>query len=247
MARYGLREKRRPDLIPDFVLALPPGDGSQLAVFDADGTLWTNDVADDFTCWMIDRGHISGDRWDAYMRIYRDDPPTGCEYLLTLYAGLTPVGLQEHVQTYWEHHANRAWIWEVVESLYWVADRGHPIWVVSGTPTDFLLPLQQILPVAEVVGMDFALDGRGRFTGEPHGIPCAGTGKAKKLRSLLAERTVSLCVGNGSLDGPMMELGDQAWTVYPNPDFAAYSRERGWPILPRPSDFVEEEKFVLED
>jgi hypothetical protein len=35
--------------------------------------------------------------------------------------------------------------------------------------------------------------------------------------------------------------------VYPNPEFEAYSRAQGWPVLPRPADFVEEEKFVLAD
>jgi phosphoserine phosphatase len=51
-------------------------------------------------------------------------------------------------------------------------------------------------------------------------------------------------VGNGSLDGPMMALATQAWSIYPNPEFAAHSRSQGWPILARPADFQEEEKFL---
>jgi HAD superfamily phosphoserine phosphatase-like hydrolase len=247
MDRYGLSPDRRLELVPDFVRALPPADGRPLAVFDADGTLWTDDVADDFTTWMIDEGHVSGERWPEYMRIYRDDPPTGCEFLLGFYTGMTPATLAKHVQTWWDHHAHRRWIPEVVESLHWVATRGYAVWIVSGTPTDFLLPLLQMLPVADVIAMDFALDSQGRISGEVAGISCAGEGKAEKLRSLLHGRDVALCVGNGSLDGPMMELATQAWAVYPNPDFAAHSRAQGWPILPRPADFVEEEKFLLDD
>jgi hypothetical protein len=58
---------------------------------------------------------------------------------------------------------------------------------------------------------------------------------------------VRFAAGNGSLDGAMMALADVAWSVYPNPEFEVYSREQGWHLLRRPADFVEEEKFLLED
>jgi phosphoserine phosphatase len=181
------------------------------------------------------------------MRIYRDDPPAGCRYLLTLYTGITPTHLAERLDDWWLHHADRRWIWEVVEALYLLAERGYPIWVVSGTPTDFLLPLKKMLPVAEVVGMDFELNDAGRITGRYAGISCAGEGKAEKLLSLVGDRPIRFCAGNGSLDGPMMRLADVVWSVYPNSSFTKYSRDQGWSILPRPPDFVEEEKFLLEN
>jgi phosphoserine phosphatase len=246
MVRFGLRTDRRVDLVPDFVQQLPLCT-EELAVFDADGTLWVDDVADDFTTWMIDEGHIPGEKWGTYMRIYRDDPPTGCRYLLTFYAGMSLPRLHRQIDEYWQSQAERKWVWEVIESLYTIADRGYPIWIVSGTPTDFLLPLKQALPIQEVVGMDFELDGQGRITGRHAGISCAGQGKADKLLHLAAGRKIRFCCGNGSLDGPMMALAEVAWSVYPNPEFAEYCRKQGWPILPRPPDFVEEEKFVLRD
>ena len=110
-----------------------------------------------------------------------------------------------------------------------------------------LLPLKRMLPVEMVVGMDFAVDGDLRITGEVEGISCAGAGKAEKLRALVKDRPVRFAAGNGSLDGPMMALADVALSVYPNPAFEVHSREQGWHILPRPDDFVEEEKFLLED
>ncbi len=244
MDRYGLTPNSRPDLAPAHIKELPTAQGETLAVFDADGTLWTDDVADDFTCWMIDQGHVDGERWKEYMRVYAADPPTGCEFLLRFYTGMTPAVLAQHVQSWWDHHAHRRWIPEVVEALHWVTERGYAAWIVSGTPTNFLLPLQKMLPVAQVVAMDFALDSAGCITGQVAGIPCAGDGKARKIQTLADGRKVALAVGNGSLDGPMMDLAAQAWSVYPNPDFAAYSQARGWPILPRPADFVEEEKFL---
>jgi phosphoserine phosphatase len=191
---------------------------------------------------MIDRGEVPGERWPGYMRIYRDDPPAGCRYLLTLYAGMRMDLVRERVEHWWLHHAERRWIDEVVEALHHVVDRGYALWIVSGTPTDFLMPLEKMFEVERIVGMDFEVDD-GVITGRHAGISCAGTGKAEKLRVLAGARPLALCCGNGSLDGPMMEIAHRAWCVYPDAAFEAFARERGWPVLPRPADFVEEEKF----
>ncbi len=243
--QYGLRTERRPELTPPVVSAIPACEDDSLVIYDADGTLWVNDVADDFTLWMMDQQEISRDNWRTYQRIYADDHPTGCRYLLTFYKGMSQGQLHAKIDEYWRTRANRAWIWEVVESLLDLAAKAYPVWVVSGTPTDFLLPLKQMLPVEQVVGMDFELDADARITGNHAGISCAGAGKAEKLIQLIGERNIRFACGNGSLDGPMMKLADSAWSVYPNPEFAQYSRAQGWPILSRPADFVEEEKFTL--
>ncbi|MBW2263569.1 MAG: haloacid dehalogenase-like hydrolase [Deltaproteobacteria bacterium] len=240
---YGLRAVRDPDLVPDFVRALPACTDGSIAAFDADGTLWTDDVADDFTTWMIGRGEVPGDGWAEYMRIYRDDPPAGCRHLLTLYEGKDIGVVRERVEHWWLHHAKRRWILEVVEALHHVARKGYGLWIVSGTPTDFLLPLERMFGVERIVGMDFELED-GIVTGRHAGISCAGQGKAEKLLQLAGGRRVALCCGNGSLDGPMMEIAGQAWSVYPDPAFEAFSHARGWPVLRRPSGFVEEEKFL---
>lgn len=240
---YGLSSERHPELLPPFFADIPARADDGVALFDADGTLWVNDIADDFTCWMIARGVVPGERWPTYMQIYRDDHPAGCRYLLSFFTGMTLAELAAHVDAYWTEHAERQWIPEVVEALRHLSDKGYPIWVLSGTPTDFLLPLKRVLPVTEVVGMDFEVDEAGRITGRHAGISCAGEGKAEKLRSLIGERPVAFACGNGSLDGPMMDLAQVAWSVYPNPEFFAHSQARGWPILPRPADFIEEEKF----
>lgn len=244
---YGLERRRAPELVPEFIESIPPrGNDDAICVFDADGTLWVDDVADDFTQWMIAQGDVPGELWPQYMRVYRDDPPTGCRFLLTLYREMEIEVVRRRVDEYWDHHAKRTWVWEVMESYYLLKEKGYPIWIVSGTPTDFLLPLKRIIDTDVIVGMDFEIVD-GRVTGKHSGIPCAGEGKARKLISLLDDHAVRFCAGNGSLDGPMMELAEIAWSVYPNPAFAEYSKKKGWPILPRPADFVEEEKFLLED
>jgi len=42
--------------VPDFIQNMKLLDEPRLALFDADGTLWENDIADDTTIWMIGTG-----------------------------------------------------------------------------------------------------------------------------------------------------------------------------------------------
>ena len=65
---------RDDEMVPDFVRALPEDGAGRLALFDADGTLWRDDVADDFASWMLAEGHFRSQvSWDEYIRVYRDD------------------------------------------------------------------------------------------------------------------------------------------------------------------------------
>lgn len=245
MSFYNL-PPRNPSLVPEFVRALPEDGHGKLAIFDADGTMWRNDVADDFTKWMIDSGHVdTGGNWQKYLGIYRDDHAAGCRFLLSFYAGLTRGQLNGHLRRWWKDVANRQWVPEVVESLHLLAARGYSNWVVTGSPTDTMLPLKDFLPVHEVVGMDFELDGNGVITGRHHGISCADEGKAVKVRSLWPDEPILFAAGNGKLDTAMLELSTGVrWSVYPNAAFLQVSRNKGWHVTPRPADFVEEAKLA---
>ncbi|MDX9721698.1 MAG: HAD family hydrolase [Myxococcota bacterium] len=236
---------REPAKLPDFVSALPHDGEHALAIFDADGTLWRNDVADDFTTWMIRSGRIDGSRWSEYLQIYRDDHAAGCRFLLSLYTGLTQAQLHEGIWYWWRELAQRAWVVEVLEAMYWLAEHRYRIWVVTGSPTDTMLPLKDFLPVDEVVGMDFELDPTGRITGKHAGISCADAGKAEKVKLLWGERPILFSAGNGKLDTAMIMLSTGVrWSVYPNPSFHELSQAQGWHILPRPADFIEESKLA---
>ncbi len=242
---YGL-PARDAAMLPDFVDALEVN-ASKLAIFDADGTLWRDDVADDFCTWMrVENGMSSDEQWAEYLRIYRRDHGEGCRYMLRMYAGLPYEQVRAKVFHWWRHVAERRWVGEALEALRTVIERGCTVWVVTGSPTVTMLPLVEMLGVHEVVGMDFELDGEGVITGHLEGISCTDEGKAEKVLSLWPSRdTITLAAGNGSLDGAMMRLArDVIWAVYPNPKFEAEARAEGWHLLPRPADFVEEAKLA---
>jgi phosphoserine phosphatase len=240
-----LLPERAPHLVPDFVRALPEDGRGKLAIFDADGTMWRNDVSDEFARWTMDEGHVpDGGVWDEYVRIYRQDHAAGCVFMLGFYQGLTHARFLELIHHWWQT-TTRHWVVEVIEALHLLAERRYTIWVVTGSPTDTMVPLQTCLPVDDVVGMDFELDAAGVITGALRGIRCADAGKAEKVSFLWGARPLLFAAGNGSLDAAMMELSSGVkWSVYPNPTFHAYSLQKGWHITPRPADFVEEAKLA---
>jgi len=224
--------------VPDFIRDIPLRDEPRLALFDADGTLWENDIADDCTLWMIGTGRIragSAD-WARYRGIYAKDANEGCRHLLGFYRGLSLSDLTVHVETYWRDFMKLDYIPEPLEVLHELARRGFPIWVVTGSPTDLLFPLLKKLPVERIVGMDYELDARGIITGRHLGISCAGEGKAEKVKSLWTG-PIQFAAGNARLDEAMMRLArDVVWAVHPHPDLEKVARALGWEIKmsPRP-------------
>ena len=235
---------RTPELLPDFVASMPADGAGQLCIFDADGTLWRDDVADDFCRWTIDQGHVdTGDLWPEYLRIYRDDHAVGCEFMLRFYGGLE-LGVFHELNAAWWLQADRNWVPEVLEAIYTLAERGYTLWIVTGSPTDTMLPVLDFLPFDRVVGMDFEVE-EGIITGRLSGIACTDQGKADAvIHHWGSDKSIALAAGNGSLDAAMIGLGDVRWSVFPNPKFERFSREQCWHILPRPTDFEEEAKLA---
>jgi HAD superfamily phosphoserine phosphatase-like hydrolase len=221
--------------LPAFVNRIRVLDEPRLALFDADGTLWENDIADDCTLWMLGTGRIeTGAKWAEYKRIYAADACAGCRFLLSFFAGLTKEALTQGIEAYWRDFMKLKIIEEPLELLHHLAAQGFAIWVVTGSPTDMLFPLQRRLPVERVIGMDFEIDARGTVTGRHAGISCAGEGKAEKVRSLWSG-PIQFAAGNARLDEAMLRLArDVAWAVHPHPDLERVARAEGWEIKPSP-------------
>ena len=233
---------RNDDLVPQFIKEIKT-DGPALAVFDADGVLWRKDVADDFAMWMMNQGHLHKELWPRYEAIYREDAPAGCRFMLELYKGMPEKELAAHVNRYWNEQ-ERDYNDFIIATMHWVKAQGFTTYVVSGTPTNILYPVLDILPVDKILGMDYEVGGDGIFTGKHTGISCAGIGKADKIEAFWKDR-VSIVIGNALLDADMLKLAkDAAWAVHPDDDLLKIANENNWHITDKPADFVEEDKFT---
>ncbi len=110
--------------VPKALRPLAQLEGPRVAVFDADGVLWHGDVTEDFTHWMIDRGHFAGDLWPRYEATNSADPARGCLAMLEFYVGLERARLTELVEEFWRTTPERPWIRPLVDTLQWLAGEG---------------------------------------------------------------------------------------------------------------------------
>ncbi len=227
--------------VPNFIKELDPSGTNKMALFDADGTLWAGDIADDFTYWMIkNEGLASQEKWQQYLKIYQQDSSSGCQFLLTLFNGKSIDYLKEAVNNWWNNFSQHQWIPEVVSTLHYLHNKGYTIWVVSGTPTIFLDPVKKLLPIDLVIGMDFELSTQGLITGKCQGIPCTHQGKAlkvkreKKVKNQLQDKTITFVAGNSELDIEMFKLSKEVkWAIHPDSTLYKYSKKKNWHILPK--------------
>ncbi len=203
------------------------------AAFDADGVLWRGDVSEDFTRWMIDRGHFDAGLWPDYIADNTRDRGHGCLSMLRFYRGLDLPDLDKLVADFWQHGGDRQWIGLITRTIRWLSDAGVSVFVVSGTPRPLLEPLQEHLPIppAQILGLELEVDEHHRATGRHRGTPTFGPGKAEALRDA-TDLPVHLAVGNSVIDIEMLGLStDLCWAVEPDEPLRARAMQAGWTIL----------------
>jgi HAD superfamily phosphoserine phosphatase-like hydrolase len=226
--------------VPEAVLRLAERTGSsagpRAAAFDADGTLWHGDVSEDFTRWMIARGHFDGALWPRYEEVNRRDGAAGCLEVLRFYRE-RPLGeLRARVAEFWQTTPPRPWKPAVVATFRWLAAHDVTMYVVSGTPRLVLEPLSQHLPVRgeDILALELAFDGRGCATGAHQGIVTCGAGKAERLRAAGAGRLL-VAAGNSVLDREMLQLATACpWVIDPDERLRTFAAAAGWPIYDTP-------------
>ncbi|MGE3172013.1 MAG: HAD family hydrolase [Planctomycetota bacterium] len=219
--------------LPDAITRLASRTGPRAAAFDADGVLWRGDVSEDFTRWMIERGHFDGALWPGYTAANDRDPAAGCLAILAFYRGHAVADLRAHVAEFWRTAPGRRWQPTVIAALRLLAGAGFRTFVVSGTPRIVLEPLPQHLPVApaDVLALDLEVDADGRCTGRPTGTVTTGPGKAIRLRAA-APPPVLLAAGNSVLDVELLrEASDVRWVIEPDAALRAQAERERWTIL----------------
>jgi HAD superfamily phosphoserine phosphatase-like hydrolase len=209
-------------------------DEPRLALFDADGTLWEGDIAEEHALWMIGTGRIhTGHLWPEYRRLLEVDFAESCRLMLRLYEGIPEGELARCASVFWREAMKLPFIEPAVEAVRALAQMGFKVWVVTGSPRQVLEPLRGLLPIERIVGMEFEVAG-GALTGRSAGLTTAGDGKVQAVRALF-EGDVQLAAGNSVSDAPMLRMArDVAWAVHPSPALESIARERGWFISPAP-------------
>ena len=169
------------------VLALRP----RVAVFDCDGTLWSNNTGEDFFFWSMEQGMVAPDVARAIKARHADylrgnvDETVMCGEMVTMYAGLTIAELEAAAKTLFETFVRPNIFSEMHQLTSALRTAGTELWAVSSTNEwvvkygagQFGIPAERVL-AAKVVEKE------GRATDELIRGP-SGEGKAIAIREFI--------------------------------------------------------------
>lgn len=214
----------------------------KLALFDLDNTLLAGDSDYEWAQFLIDRGVLDRERYEARNREFYDQYKAGT---LDIYEfldfQLKP--LAQHPRATLD-----AWHADYMKSriLPMIRDTARELVARHRDETRVLITATNSFvtaPIAREFGIEhlIATDPEqrdGRFTGGVQGLPCFREGKVTRLEAWLAERGESIksvikstFYSDSHNDLPLLEQVSHPVAVDPDAALRAQAEARGWPVL----------------
>jgi HAD superfamily phosphoserine phosphatase-like hydrolase len=215
----------------DSALRLQP----KLAAFDCDGTLWSGDAGESFFWWELDNGLVSEEvaRWArsryADYKAGKVSETVMCGEMVTLHKGLPESRIQAATDSFFEAELASGIFREMQALVRRLAENGCEVWAVSSS--------NQWIIRSAIPHFGFAADKiltteakilNGQITDQLIRVP-SGPGKPEAIREVV-KRTPDAAFGNSVWDREMLEMSKHPFAINPNPDLAAFAREKGWLI-----------------
>ncbi len=213
------------------VLRIRPG----VAVFDADGTLWSPDAGTEFFYWEVERGLLPAEvtRWAVPRYADYNSGRVGesqmCGEMVTIHAGLRCADLERAAEEFFRAHIEPKLFPEMMVLLERLRLAGCELWIVSSTNEwvvkagvrRFGIPDDHVLAAAVVIENGCATD---RLLRVP-----TDEDKAAVLQQVLSAAP-DAAFGNSMHDLAMLQMARHAFAVNPNPDLEHVAHQRGWTV-----------------
>lgn len=184
--------------------------GPHYAAFDADGTLWANDVGENFFQYQIDHCKIPAlkkiDPWAHYLKLKKEHPPTAYLWLAEICSGY-PIGDVEN----WAKEAAKKFPPELFpeqkELIAELQKREIKIFVVSASVEWAVTGALKAVGLGSLkaLGVKTKVIGR-NVSDEPSGHVTWREGKKKALLAATANVAPMLSVGNTLGDLHLLEM-----------------------------------------
>jgi HAD superfamily hydrolase (TIGR01490 family) len=214
----------------------------RLALFDLDNTLLACDSDYEWGQFLVDRGVLDRDSYEAQNAAYYDQYVAGTldihEYLgfaLRPLAQHTPEDLAR-----WHADFMRSRILPAITPAARAIVRQHSgdlCAIITATNSFVTSPIAREFGIQHLIATE-PEQVRGRYTGRVAGIPCFREGKVRRLADWLAglghkmpDFSESFCYSDSHNDLPLLEKVARPVAVDPDARLAAEARRRGWPVI----------------
>jgi HAD superfamily hydrolase (TIGR01490 family) len=216
----------------------------RLALFDLDNTLLSCDSDYEWGQFLVDRGILERESYEAQNRQYYEQYVAGTldihEYL-----GFALRPLAEHAPedlARWHADFMQSRILPAISPQARALVEKHR---VGGDLCAIITATNSFVtaPIAREFGIDHLIATEpekrdGRFTGRVAGTPCFRAGKIVRLDQWLAamgrrsgEFAERWCYSDSHNDLPLLQLATRPVAVDPDERLAAEARRRGWPVI----------------
>lgn len=215
-----------------------------LALFDLDNTLLAGDSDYEWGQFLVDRGVLDREAYEAQNKAYYDQYVAGTldihEYL-----GFALRPLAEHTGedlARWHADFMRSRIVPMIGNPARDLVRGHLdagdlCAIVTATNSFVTTPIASEFGVPHLIATEPERRG-GRFTGRVAGTPCFREGKIQRVEAWLAAQGLALqgfvrstFYSDSHNDMPLLERVNFPVAVDPDPQLAAEARVRGWAVI----------------
>ena len=216
----------------------------RLALFDLDNTLLTGDSDYEWGQFLVDRGVLDRDSYEAQNRAYYEQYVAGTlDIHEFLGFALRPLAAHEPADLdrwHGEFMAKRIrpMIGAPARALVKKhLDAGDLSAIITATNSFVTRPIAREFGIEHLIATEpEKIDGR--FTGKVAGIPCFREGKVKRLDEWLAARgkrladfAESTLYSDSHNDLALLERVKRPVAVDPDKNLAAEARRRGWAVI----------------
>ena len=209
------------------------------AAFDADGTLWRDDIGEDFLQHLCARGWVKlpggGDPYTEYLMRVERDRATGFAYAAQLLQGLAESALQEECERFAKEWVPRRLLASTQALLALCSEAGLVCAVVSASPIQIVRAAAALagVPAARCLGMTTQADAAGVLTDRLVPPITHAAGKVEALAKAGLGAPVLGCGDSVQGDLAMLEAARVRVVVAQGPGgaLAEEARRRGWTIL----------------
>lgn len=215
-----------------------------LTLFDLDNTLLQGDSDYEWGQFLIDRGILDRDEYEARNNAFFEQYKAGTldidaylEFALEPLARHTPEELALWHAEFMEQRIRPMIGRPAIDLVRRHLDAGDLCAVVTATNSFVTAPIAQAFGVPHLLATEPECKD-GRYTGRVAGTPCFREGKIVRVREWLAglgrameDYARSTFYSDSQNDLPLLSLVKQPVAVDPDPTLAAEAARRGWPVI----------------